>query len=253
MRGSIVVTLIFNLLFVISLVTFLTVRKIRQWSPPERLNQANHSKWLSLTLKHWWFWQTEPFVQWLVRHCVTPNTVTLLGFFFSAASAWLFAKGWFGYAGWMLLFGSTFDMFDGWVARLTGRITQSGAFFDSVVDRFSEGILFIGIAYFFRDHWTILLLVLAGLIGSMMVSYTRARGEGVGIEVKMGAMQRPERVVYLGCGAIFEPFVTFFVSQYNYNPPPYLFIAALSLIAVMTLYTAFSRMLYVMRLLDQKG
>jgi len=182
---------------------------------------------------------------------MTPNILTFIGFSLSIVAAFFYAKGLFGYAGWIMLFGATFDLFDGYVARLTGKDSSSGAFFDSVMDRFSEGIVFLGLCFYFRESWILLFLIL-GLIGSMGVSYTRARGESVGVDVKRGSMQRPERIVYLGCASIFEPMTTYGLNFIWPNPPPLLVIGAILLIGVMTNITSVYRMIYVMNELDNR-
>src|SRR3989338_5333924 len=98
----------------------------------------------------------------------------------------------------------------------------------------------------------LLFFLLLGLIGSMAVSYTRARGEAVGVDVKKGSMQRPERIVYLGCASIFEPMTTYGLNFIWPVPPPVLVIAAIVLIGVMTNVTAVYRMIYVMNELDNR-
>jgi phosphatidylglycerophosphate synthase len=109
-----------------------------------------------------------------------------------------------GWAGGLILFAGLFDMLDGQVARLGNMSSQFGALYDSVLDRYSELILFLGICYYLVSHHYFMssLFAFIGLIGSMMVSYTRARAEGLGIECKDGLMQRPERVIIIGVSAL---------------------------------------------------
>lgn len=232
-----------------SMVYFFSTYERRPY--PSYLEGRNNSKLLSAKLKHWWYWNNMPVARFLVRCKMTPNTLTLIGFFFSLAAAFLYADGLFGYAGWVMIFGATFDLFDGYVARLTNKMSKSGAFFDSVVDRFSEGVVFIGLAFYFRDTW-LLAFVVAGLIGSMLVSYARARGEAVGVDCKVGSMQRPERIVYLGVASIFQPLLTWALPDKWSGAPPVLIIGVVILVAVMTNATAFYRMVYIMNELDTK-
>lgn len=239
--------LVINLLLTSSLLYFLATRKGRP--VPEEVKTRFNSRFLSGTLKHWWYWNNQPIAAFLVRCKATPNVLTFIGFLLSIVAAFFFAKGLYGFAGWTMLFGGTFDLFDGHVARLTGQSSKSGAFFDSVMDRFGEGIIFLGLAFCFKDSW-VLGFIIAGLIGSMAVSYTKARGEGVGVVVKKGSMQRPERLVYLGCASIFEPITSYGLGFVIPNPPPYLVIAAIVLIGVMTNATAVYRMIFVMNKLD---
>lgn len=207
------------------------------------------SKFLSTVTREWWFWTTDPIVRLFVRLRIGPNVITILGVLIAGVAALLFAYGWFGYAGWAMVFGASFDFFDGRVARMTGRCSRSGAFFDSVTDRFSEGLCFLGLAYFFRESW-MLVFVIAALIGSNLVSYTRARGEAAGVDCTVGSMQRPERITYLGVASILDPVISVNITRWWPVPPPLLVIVAIVFIAVMTLGTATYRMIYIMNELD---
>ena len=249
---SLLPIVILNTVFGISIIAFLIARKKRNMQPPEYLTSRHTSRILSMSLKHWWLWQIEPLVKLLIRFGFTPNIITLTGFLIGGVAAFIFARGWFGYAGWVLFLGATFDMFDGLVARSTGQISRSGALFDSVMDRFTEGIVFLGLAYYFRETWWMVAVIIVAIIGSMIVSYARARGEGVGVQVKIGMMQRPERIVYLGVASIFEPLTTPLSLYFSDHPFPFLPIAALCFIALMSNITGIYRMLYVMRILDRE-
>jgi CDP-diacylglycerol--glycerol-3-phosphate 3-phosphatidyltransferase len=136
---------------------------------------------------------------------VTPDQVTIAGFAVSAAAALLLAAGMPVAAGLVFLAGSGFDLIDGLLARTSNRVTAAGAFLDSTLDRASEGLIFAAIAYRFAldgDAALVSLTVIA-LLGSLLVSYTRARAEAIGIECTIGILSRPERVVVLGAGMIF--------------------------------------------------
>lgn len=131
---------------------------------------------------------------------VTPNVLTLLGLVTSILSGLLVAGGRFRLAAAALIAGSLCDVLDGSVARVTGRSSRQGAFLDSTVDRFSEMFFFGGLLYFFsrvEPSVTYALLVFFALGGSLMVSYTRARSEGLGVPCTVGLMERPERLVLL--------------------------------------------------------
>lgn len=211
----------------------------------------HNSKLLSSDTSSWWMWTTDPFVRLLVKLHIGPNTITIVGFAIAAVAGYLFSQGWFGYAGWTMIFGATFDIFDGRVARMTGRTTRSGAFFDAVLDRFSEGACMLGLAWYFRASW-VLPVVIAALIGSYLVSYTRARAESMGVDCAVGTMQRPERIVYLGVAAIFTPVMSWALTRWWALPPPVLLYVALSAIALLTNGTAVYRMIYTMNALDNE-
>jgi phosphatidylglycerophosphate synthase len=155
-----------------------------------------------------------PFVRGLIRIGLTPNAVTTIGLLLNIGVAIIFIFGaektnrgdlsFVGWGGALVLFAGLFDMLDGQVARLGNMSSTFGALYDSVLDRYSELILFLGICYYLVSHHYFLssLFAFIALMGSMMVSYTRARAEGLGIESKGGLMQRPERVVTIGLCAI---------------------------------------------------
>jgi phosphatidylglycerophosphate synthase len=155
-----------------------------------------------------------PLVRLLIRAGLTPNMVTTIGLVLNIGVAIIFISGaeegrrgdlrYVGWAGALILFAGLFDMLDGQVARLGNMSSPFGALYDSVLDRYSELILFLGICYYLVSHHYFLssLFAFIGLIGSMMVSYTRARAEGLGIECKDGLMQRPERVIIIGVSAL---------------------------------------------------
>jgi phosphatidylglycerophosphate synthase len=155
-----------------------------------------------------------PFVKGLIRVGLTPNAVTTIGLLLNIGVAIIFIFGaektnrgdlsFVGWGGALVLFAGLFDMLDGQVARLGNMSSTFGALYDSVLDRYSELILFLGICYYLVSHHYFLssLFAFIALMGSMMVSYTRARAEGLGIESKGGLMQRPERVVTIGLCAI---------------------------------------------------
>ena len=155
-----------------------------------------------------------PFVRLLIKIGFTPNSVTLTGLGLNMGVAVLFIVGaeegnrgdlrFVGWGGALILFAGLFDMLDGQVARLGNMKSTYGALFDSVLDRYSELFTFLGICYYLVGHHYLLSSIFAfiALIGSIMVSYTRARAEGLGVESKGGLMQRPERVVLLGVSAL---------------------------------------------------
>lgn len=211
--------------------------------------RRTRSRFLSVHFKEWWVWTTDPVARFFVKMRMGPNGLSMIGFLLSVAAGILFAKGLFGYAGWAMIFGATFDIFDGRVARLTGMVTRSGAYFDSVLDRFGEGVCFIGLAYYFRLSW-LLPFVVAGLVGSMMVSYTKARAESMDITCNVGSMQRPERIVYLGVASVLTPALNIVLLRWWTEPLPVLVIGAVVIIAVMTNATAVYRMVFSMTALD---
>lgn len=241
--------LIINSILGVYLVIFALTRS--KWPVPDEVKTRHNSRFLNSFFKEWWYWINTPIARLLIGLRFSPNIITFIGFIISCASAYFFAVGLFGYAGWIMILGATFDMFDGKVARMTGQTSRSGAYYDSVMDRFGEGVVMIGLAYYFRFSW-MLFVVVAGLIGSMLVSYTRARGEGVGVICKSGWMQRPERIAYLGVASIFQPIADYFLTNTSLEFIPILVTGALIIICVMTNITALYRMFYIMNALDNE-
>jgi CDP-diacylglycerol--glycerol-3-phosphate 3-phosphatidyltransferase len=147
---------------------------------------------------------TKPLVKVLSKWDIHPNAVTVVGVITTACAAVVLFLGHMRWGGLLILLGGLCDMTDGALARYTDKASRFGAFFDSTVDRYAESIMFFGIAaHFFlnNNHWSLVAVFLA-LCGSLMVSYTRARAEGLGFEAKMGLMQRPERILIIGLGGV---------------------------------------------------
>ena len=144
----------------------------------------------------------DPAVSFLARHDVSPNTITTVGTLLTVAAGAVYATGHIMTAGWLMAVTAFFDVVDGQVARREGRSTVFGAFYDSTLDRVADGALMAGLTVFYATspvHHNIYMVVvcLVGIIGTFVVSYTRARAESLGIDAKVGVMQRPERIVLL--------------------------------------------------------
>ena len=137
---------------------------------------------------------------------INPNVLTVIGFAINLLAAYLFAYGYFRWAGAIVFLAGLFDMLDGRVARLSNRVTPFGGFFDSVLDRYSDLCLMIGLLVFYgriNRFWYVTLVALV-MIGSVMVSYTRARAENLISTCKVGFLERPERMVLIIIGAMFD-------------------------------------------------
>jgi CDP-diacylglycerol--glycerol-3-phosphate 3-phosphatidyltransferase len=145
----------------------------------------------------------EPIARLLINLKVHPHVITFAGLFLSILAFNFFRLGLFFYAGLVVILAGMCDVLDGRLARDTKTITKFGALMDSTIDRYSEVLMFLGIAMFFHDRQSyIVYLIIFAITGSFMVSYTRARAEGLGIDCKIGLMQRPERVTYLAIGSL---------------------------------------------------
>ena len=152
---------------------------------------------------------TDPVVNLLAKTGVTPNALTWFGFLIAVGAAVLAALGYMLAAGLVLLFGSYFDMLDGSLARKTGKVSRFGEVLDSTLDRLSEGVLLIGLLYWFSVVGSTLGVVLAGftLLSSLVVSYIRAKAEIMKLECTEGLFTRPERVIVLAIGLLINQVV----------------------------------------------
>jgi CDP-diacylglycerol--glycerol-3-phosphate 3-phosphatidyltransferase len=137
---------------------------------------------------------------------IDPNLITFVGFLITLPSAWFLAKGNFFAAGWVIIISGLFDMLDGRVARITNSVTRFGAFFDSVLDRYSDMAIFIGLMMYYSRSHRMGYAVLAGIamMGSVLTSYARARAECLIPLCKVGFLERPERLVLLIIGTLFN-------------------------------------------------
>jgi len=150
----------------------------------------------------------EPVVAALTRWRVHPNTLSSLGFLITCSSGYFFHQHEVRTAGALILVGGIFDLFDGTVARRTGLASPFGAFYDSTLDRLSEIVVYLGLLSLYNDYRLelgdvgMIYTVLLAMAGSLMISYTRARAESLGIECSIGLMQRAERVILIGVAAL---------------------------------------------------
>jgi len=145
-------------------------------------------------------------VEWLALSRIHPNVLTFIGLLINVVAAFLFAAGRFRAAGLVVLGAGLFDMVDGRVARETNRVTKFGGFFDSVLDRYSDMALFMGLLVYYASINRFFYIVLTAIVmtGSVMVSYARSRAECTIPQCKVGFLERPERIVLIIIGALFD-------------------------------------------------
>ena len=151
-------------------------------------------------------WMIDRIVGWLALSRIHPNVLTFLGLVINILAAWMFSRGKFLAAGLVVVGAGLFDMVDGRVARATDRVTRFGGFFDSVLDRYSDLALFMGLLVYYASINRFFYIVLTAVVmtGSVMVSYSRARAENSIPKCKVGFLERPERVVLIIIGALFN-------------------------------------------------
>jgi CDP-diacylglycerol--glycerol-3-phosphate 3-phosphatidyltransferase len=194
----------------------------------------------------------EPISHFLAKMNVNPNVLSVFGLLFSILAGVLYSLGLFFAAAFVVILAGASDTLDGQIARRTGRSSQFGAFFDSTLDRYSDLFMLLGMAWFFLDDkeslvfngnmvptephpWTVLMIILA-MTGSFMISYCRARAEGLGLSCNVGLMQRPERIILILAGSLLSVIPVLGI---------YLMKTALFMLAISTNITAVHRILHV--------
>lgn len=185
----------------------------------------------------------DPLINWLVRRRAHPNLLTTLGFLVTASSGLAFHQHHVRTAGFLILMGGFFDILDGRVARQTGLGSKFGAFYDSTLDRISEIAVFLGMLSLYNDYRLelgdvgMIYLIMLAMAGSLMISYTRARAEALGLDCKVGLMPRAERVVLTGLAALA------FGEEWN----GLVLKGVIAILAVTTNLTAIQRIIWVYR------
>lgn len=176
---------------------------------------------------------------------VTANMITLVGLLVNAVAAFFLATGRLVVAGVLILFGGSFDAMDGVVARVSNKdeSNPSGALLDSVIDRYSEAVVFVGaLIYFYHlSHLLGVVLVFASVIGSILVSYVRARAEGLQVECKVGLMQRPERIVLLAIGVLAQGII---IKYFSWESNSIILVCVFAFLALTAHVTALHRLVF---------
>ena len=182
-----------------------------------------------------------PVADFLKSLNMNPNTLTTFGTILTIVGSIFYALSYLRLGGLFIIFGAICDTLDGWIARDSGKKSNFGALYDSVMDRYSEIIMYFGIAVHFvrtDSYWTSV-AIFAAVGGSVMVSYVKAKAEGLGFEINVGMMQRPERITYIAVASI--------IGGLPYIDELFLMIA-IWIIAVLANVTAMQRLVYVYKL-----
>jgi CDP-diacylglycerol--glycerol-3-phosphate 3-phosphatidyltransferase len=210
------------------------------WSGGQDLGSLPMSRAVKDTVRGW----ASPLASTLASLGIRANTLTVVGLLLNILAAMMLAAGHFTTGGLVFLVFNALDFLDGAVARLTGTASDFGAFLDSVVDRYSEAVIFLGLGWWYvvDANPAGAMVTSAALVGSLMVSYTRARAEGLGYACEVGLLPRPERTVLLGLGMIASGLLD----------APRLFFFILIALAALTNLTALQRILHMQREVGQR-
>jgi CDP-diacylglycerol--glycerol-3-phosphate 3-phosphatidyltransferase len=213
----------------------------------------------------------QPLINLFSHFRVNPNWLTTLGLILNMGGALSFVLGakfgsaqdlqYIGWGGFLILIGGLCDLLDGKIARATGLTTRFGALYDSVLDRYSEVVMFLGMGSYLvaKDYFYESIFCFIALGGSMMVSYIRARAESLHVESKVGLMQRPERIVWLGSGSLLcglsmvfvDPNWVMTVQGFAVFKPIYIFTIPIFIVAVLANFTSVQRMVHCYRTIGQ--
>lgn len=149
----------------------------------------------------------EPVARVVAKTGISPNAITITGFLLIVGVAWVLSQGYFLIGGFLVIIASSCDFIDGALARVTAKSTRFGALLDSTLDRYSEAVLLFGLLWFYvwQGATTETLLIFAIIVGSLLVSYVRARAEGLGLDAEVGIMRRTMRILALALGLMLSP------------------------------------------------
>jgi phosphatidylinositol phosphate synthase len=244
-RSEIVGLLAFAVLLA-TMPVYATVARGRPRDPD--VARRPRSALLGYWVRDWLMWAISPLERLFLTLRVAPAAFNWAGVGFGIAAGVAYARGALPTAGWLVLLGGVADVFDGRIARARGLVSRSGAFLDSTLDRFAETFAYAGLAVWARSSmWGVLAAALA-LGGSMLVSYARARGEGLGVDFKGGLMQRAERLVLLATASLLDPVVTPLAGW----PSGRLLLGVTAFIGVASLGTAMHRTLAIAGALERE-
>jgi len=191
-------------------------------------------------LKSYFSWIVRPLWRVILASGISPNAVTVIAMILGGVAGVAVAGGRFALGGWLFLLSGILDTFDGRLARARNLVTPAGAAFDSLLDRYADGAMLIGLAYYFRGSW-VLIAALAAIFGTSMVPYVRAKAESFGVAMKDGLMQRPERILTLGLAVVLSPWVEALWPAASGHPSQRLAAISLVMLAITSNTTAIGR------------
>jgi phosphatidylglycerophosphate synthase len=201
---------------------------------------------VGLHLRYYFFWVITPLWRLLLASGVSANAVTVSAAVLGVGAAGAAACGRFGLAGWLFIFSGILDAMDGRLARERNQVSLVGAAIDSILDRYIDSLMLVGLGVYYHATWVTLPVLLA-LLGTSLVPYVRAKSEALGFPVRNGLMQRTERIMYLGGSVALSPVFEAIVFPRDPHPTYWLAVAGLVFIAVASNATAVSRFLSLLR------
>jgi phosphatidylglycerophosphate synthase len=197
-------------------------------------------------LRLYFFWLMNPLWRLLLATGLSANAVTGIAAFLGVCAAAAAALGRFSLAGWLFIFSGILDVMDGRLARARKEVSPAGAAIDSILDRYTDSLMLVGLGIYYRESWVVLPVFLA-LVGTSVVPYVRAKSEALGYPVRDGLMQRTERIVYLGTPVALAPIFEAVATPLDPHPIHWLAVAGIVFLCITSNATALSRFVRLVR------
>jgi phosphatidylglycerophosphate synthase/putative flippase GtrA len=240
--------LVLGAYFIGALVLFTLVTLLRGLPRDAEVGPRGRTVLIGFYLRHYFFWTVKPLWALVLASGIPATGITILSALIGAASGFAAAAGHFTSAGWLFILSGILDTLDGRVARVRKEESRAGSAIDSVLDRYTDSAVLIGLGWYYREGWE-LLAVLFALFGGSMVPYVRAKGESLGVAIRGGQLQRAERVMVLGVALAGSPILEAVLQHGGPHPAHGLVVAALVFLAVGSNVTALSRLAELLRAL----
>jgi phosphatidylglycerophosphate synthase/putative flippase GtrA len=237
--------------FLVGLGIFLVRVATRGLPRDAETERRGRSLLVGFVLRHYFFWAVRPFWVVLLRSGVPATAITTLSVLLGAGAGLAVAADRFALGGWLFLIAGILDAMDGRIARARNEATHAGAAMDSVLDRYTDSAILMGLAWHYRATW-VLLPTLAALVGTALVPYVRARAEGLGVALRGGAMPRLERVLFLGIPVAMSPVLDALLFPVDAHAMHWVAVAGIVFVGVGSHATAIFRLLVLLRALGAK-
>ena len=200
-------------------------------------------------LRLYFFWVVDPFWKLLLKSGVSANTVTATAAAMGIGAGAAAAAGRFAVAGWLFMLSGTLDALDGRLARARNEVSPAGAAVDSILDRYIDSLMLVGLGVYYMNSWVIIPVMLA-LMGTAIVPYVRAKSEALGFPMRDGLMQRAERILYLGSAVALSPILEAIVFPHDRHPVHWLAVAGIVFLCVTSNVTGVARFVGLVRTIN---
>ena len=212
--------------------------------------EQGHVRLVGHNLRRYFFWVMNPLWKVLLASGISANAVTGMAAALGVAAAVAAAYGRFAVAGWLFMFSGTLDALDGRLARARNEVSPAGAAVDSILDRYIDSFMLVGLGIYYRNSWVSVAVLLA-LVGTLIVPYVRAKSEALGFPVRDGLMQRAERILYLGGAVALSPILEAIFWPHDPRPVHWLAVAGIVFLCVTSNVTGVSRFVSLVRSINE--